>query len=387
MSERRRKDSNQKKTAHDSRTHWGAPWDWSKTVVGLPGLAVILLWFLMRSDRISIPPELSAWGHQLSTGLLILLALVLSQGRTLLAAMALALLLFPAYPGSFILGLALPPLLTTIVFLNPRHPFRRRNLFAMGFLMVLGWLAAAYGESVLRPLVEGWRSAWHFGSLELAVAGLCAAILLIRLILRPSPLVRSALWSLLPLVFLERPGEIPLGPLTLSTSLWILGALEEAHFLSFRDALTRLPGRRAFDRELAELGRSYVIAMVDVDHFKRVNDRHGHDVGDQVLARIGARLARLRGGRCFRYGGEEFAVVYRGRQLPWTKDQLETLRERIAREPFGLRGKTKRLKVTVSIGAAARSPKYSRPEEVLAAADKALYRAKRAGRNRVIAVS
>lgn len=387
MPDRRRKGSRPKTESPSPRTLWEVPWAGLKTVVGLPGFALLLLGFLFLSGRLTIPPEIDLWGRQLSVSLLLLLALVLSQGRTLLVAALLALLLFPRYPGSFLLGLALPPLLTTIVFLNPRHPFRRRNLFALGVLLALGWLGGVYGESVLRPLVESWRPEWHFGSLELGVTILCGTILLSRLVFHPTPLVRSALWSLLPLIVLTRSGEIPLSPLTLAASLWILGALEEAHFLSFRDALTRLPGRRAFDRELAELGRSYVIAMVDVDHFKRVNDRHGHDVGDQVLARIGARLARLRGGRCFRYGGEEFAVVYRGRKLSWTKDRLENLRERIAREPFGLRGKKKRLKVTVSIGAAARSPKRSRPEEVLAAADKALYRAKRAGRNRVIAVA
>jgi diguanylate cyclase (GGDEF)-like protein len=166
-------------------------------------------------------------------------------------------------------------------------------------------------------------------------------------------------------------------------ALWIVASLGEAHSLSFRDGLTRLPGRRAFDRELEELGRRFVIAMVDVDHFKRVNDRHGHDVGDQVLAKVAGHLAAVRGGRAYRYGGEEFAVIFRGRRKEDCEERLEELRRRISTTPFGVRGAKTNLKVTVSIGAAERSASHPQPGEVLAAADKALYRAKRAGRNRV----
>ena len=387
MSDRRRKTSAKKKVVHEPTADWTAFLGRLRDIVGIPGAALLLLYFGLATERISIPPGVDSIGHVLSIGLLFLLALILRQGRTLLAAIALGSTLLPDYPGAFLLPLGLPPIIGFIVLLSPRHPLRRRNLFGMVILAILGWLGARYGLDWAQPLLEEWRTALAPWSLEFLGAVVCLSVLLFRLVFRPSPMVRGAFWGFLPLTGILGPEKLPMNPITIAATLWILGALGEAHFLSYRDALTRLPGRRAFDRELAELGRSYVIAMVDVDHFKRVNDRHGHDVGDQVLARIGSRLARLRGGRCFRYGGEEFAVVFRGRKLPWSKDRLDSLRERIAREPFGLRGKKRKLKVTVSIGAAARSPKRSRPEEVLAAADKALYRAKKAGRNRVLVAS
>jgi PleD family two-component response regulator len=150
------------------------------------------------------------------------------------------------------------------------------------------------------------------------------------------------------------------------------------------------------------LGNQYAIAMVDVDHFKKFNDTHGHDVGDQVLRMVAARIAAVGGGgRPFRYGGEEFTVLFPGRgardALPW----LEALRESVEAYTLALRGqdrpasprdgkdrrgagsRARAVSVTVSIGVAERSEKYPTPEDVIQAADRALYRAKNRGRNQV----
>jgi diguanylate cyclase (GGDEF)-like protein len=127
---------------------------------------------------------------------------------------------------------------------------------------------------------------------------------------------------------------------------------------------------------------------------------HGHDVGDQVLQMVARRLEMVRGGgRAFRYGGEEFAIVFRGKRLDAVEEHLELLRAEIGEAAFHLRApdrpkrrpakpapritKPKFVSVTVSIGVAQRSENSSTPQEVLDAADKALYRAKRSGRNRV----
>lgn len=86
-------------------------------------------------------------------------------------------------------------------------------------------------------------------------------------------------------------------------------ASHEAYQMAFRDELTGLPGRRALNERMQRLGRNYVIAMTDVDHFKKFNDTHGHDVGDQVLRLVASRLSKVTGGgRAHRYGGEEFAL-------------------------------------------------------------------------------
>jgi diguanylate cyclase (GGDEF)-like protein len=182
----------------------------------------------------------------------------------------------------------------------------------------------------------------------------------------------------------------------------ILALLQESHQLAFRDQLTGLPGRRALEERLRSVRTRYVIAMVDVDHFKQFNDTHGHDVGDQVLRLVGGRLAQVgAGGTAYRYGGEEFSVLFpdsdqaeAGRALEAIRASIEHYRmsvrgadrPKLAEEGAKLRGERpaeKALSVTVSIGLAARSNKHKTPREVLMAADEALYRAKKAGRNRV----
>ena len=94
----------------------------------------------------------------------------------------------------------------------------------------------------------------------------------------------------------------------------VFAVLEHGYDIAYRDELTGLPGRRAFNNVMEQLGGTYAMAMCDVDHFKRFNDTYGHDVGDQVLRMVASKLSQVGGGgRAFRYGGEEFLVVFRGR--------------------------------------------------------------------------
>ncbi|MBI6854085.1 GGDEF domain-containing protein [Pseudomonas cichorii] len=178
----------------------------------------------------------------------------------------------------------------------------------------------------------------------------------------------------------------------------------EAYQMAFRDELTGLPGRRALNERMQRLGRNYVLAMSDVDHFKKFNDTHGHDVGDQVLRLVASKLSKITngGGKAYRYGGEEFAIVFAGKTLEECLPHLEAIRESIANYEILLRNKDNRPKddqqgrqkrgatasnsvsVTVSIGVAERQPEHRTPEEVLKSADQALYAAKGAGRNCVI---
>ncbi len=192
------------------------------------------------------------------------------------------------------------------------------------------------------------------------------------------------------------------GFMTAAGIILIAALLQESHQLAFRDSLTGLPGRRALEERLRSLGGRYAIAMIDVDHFKRFNDAHGHDVGDQVLRLVGARLAQVGGGgTAYRYGGEEFSVVFPDRRLAEVLPELEALRGAIERYRMAVRGEDRpkkadegsrrrgagtteeMLSVTVSIGAAGPSESAPTPHSVIKAADEALYRAKKAGRNRV----
>jgi diguanylate cyclase (GGDEF)-like protein len=179
----------------------------------------------------------------------------------------------------------------------------------------------------------------------------------------------------------------------------VFAVLEHGYDIAYRDELTGLPGRRAFNNVMEQLGGTYAIAMCDVDHFKKFNDTYGHDAGDQVLRMVAARLSQVGGGgRTFRYGGEEFLVVFRGRSASEAEPFVESLRRSIADAGFVLRSpdrpatkprtatdvpqtKAPRLTITISIGLAERSKRHSTPELVLDAADAALYRAKEAGRN------
>jgi GGDEF domain-containing protein len=174
--------------------------------------------------------------------------------------------------------------------------------------------------------------------------------------------------------------------------------------MAYKDDLTGLPARRALMRDLDGLGGMYTLAMVDVDHFKKFNDRYGHDVGDQVLRMVATQLARAPGGaRAYRYGGEEFTLLFPGKAREDTLEHLDRARSRVADSTFTLRHwrrprkrpvdpggwkfsdarKPRRLSVTVSVGVADSSGPSVEPEEVLKKADRALYRAKKAGRNRV----
>ena len=116
-----------------------------------------------------------------------------------------------------------------------------------------------------------------------------------------------------------------------------VGVLQDAFRLAFRDELTGLPNRRALNERLLALGERYVIAMVDVDHFKQFNDRWGHDVGDQVLKMVAAHLERVGGGRGYRYGGEEFALVFGGRSVRDVMPHLEAVRAAIEQYALAIR--------------------------------------------------
>ncbi|GAA0501927.1 GGDEF domain-containing protein [Deinococcus depolymerans] len=150
---------------------------------------------------------------------------------------------------------------------------------------------------------------------------------------------------------------------------------EQAH----RDALSGLPNRRQFELDLPFTAPGDALLLIDVDHFKQVNDRHGHPVGDQVLARIGGLLSdALRGrDRAYRYGGEEFAVILRRVQHSRIEEVAQRLCDLIAATPFG----EPLEQVTVSVGGAPFGL-WSRTR-TLWDADEALYCVKQGGRNGV----
>ena len=231
-----------------------------------------------------------------------------------------------------------------------------------------------------------------------------AAVLVLAWVREPTSAVRAYVYALVA-VFLGLTWKAT-GPgqeIWLATAglVLVVAVVEASYLMAYRDGLTELPGRRALNEALPRLSGQFTVAMVDVDHFKRFNDRYGHDAGDHVLRLVAARLARAPGGgTAYRYGGEEFALIFPGKGAEECMPYLEELRETVETSRFTMRrrfrprakpsapkGRKTReaIVITVSIGVAERNHRHSTPDQVVQAADKALYRAKEAGRNRVSA--
>lgn len=208
-------------------------------------------------------------------------------------------------------------------------------------------------------------------------------------------------------------GYLPAIMFALALLTLLAAQVQESYRLAFIDELTGLPGRRALMHDLRAQGGEYTVAMLDVDHFKKFNDTYGHDVGDQVLRMVASRMLRVTGGgRAYRYGGEEFTVLFPRKTVEHAAQHLDKLRAAIAQSSFRLRDEQRpkdkpvgvkakeqakqkarknaaqkkdgagSVSVTISIGAYQREPGEA-PDAALKAADQALYRAKGGGRNRV----
>ncbi|WP_143338029.1 GGDEF domain-containing protein [Demequina sp. NBRC 110054] len=167
--------------------------------------------------------------------------------------------------------------------------------------------------------------------------------------------------------------------------LILLGVARYAELRATTDELTGLFNRRPMIQRLEELsGRDdYAIALVDVDEFKTVNDVHGHECGDRMIQKV-AETMRVHfrdADLVSRWGGDEFLVLLAGMRPGDLEPLLERLREAVGETPLPHEGGL--LSVTVSIGAAM-GREGSEPDDVIAAADGALYRAKQEGRDRVV---
>ncbi|WJS98240.1 GGDEF domain-containing protein [Novosphingobium humi] len=170
-------------------------------------------------------------------------------------------------------------------------------------------------------------------------------------------------------------------------------SLEQARRSAEEDHLTGLPNRRAFEHRFAaefagarDAGDQLAVAFCDIDNFKRINDEHGHEAGDRVLRNVASALTRISDDRCHvaRHGGEEFVVLLRGRSLHQAWELLDDARAALAERRMVNRATDMPIgKVTFSAGIADVFS-FADSRAALRAADRALYRAKAEGRNRVI---
>ena len=252
-------------------------------------------------------------------------------------------------------------------------------------------------------LLTDWLPARYFDWTQLSQTVLAISFLvflytLVLCFLRPSPQISAGLGVVIMLIAQMHSGDVSASLNVFSTAALIMclnSVTQESWRMAYLDELTGLPGRRALREKFQQINGLYTIAMLDVDHFKKFNDTYGHDTGDAVLQMIAAKLSRATGGGlAYRYGGEEFAVVFKGKNSRDSVQHLQALREVIANSDFvinrGSRRKSdKRAKlkknisvaVSVSIGVADSNADASSPWDVLKLADNALYRAKQKGRN------
>ena len=278
------------------------------------------------------------------------------------------------------------------------QPIICAGLFLWRPATLRGWLTAPLLKlpvAIPLPATDAMLCAFSLGFL----------FILLFYVRRRSPMDNAFLWAVasvfMALATTQTPAAVSFF-LTCGGLLLIIGVIETAHTMAFRDELTGLPGRRALEEAMLKLGGRYAVAMVDIDFFKKFNDTYGHDIGDQVLRMVAGKLAQVGGGgKAFRYGGEEFTILFNGKEPEEAVPHLEQLRKTVETSGFSLRGNkrtrngrkkrgtadnSRKVSVTVSMGVAGRPvTRQSGPQQAVKAADKALYQAKKAGRNRVVA--
>jgi diguanylate cyclase (GGDEF)-like protein len=308
----------------------------------------------------------------------------------------------------------LPLNLAGVMLMTERGIFTRIGIARIAvFLAQVGgvYAAARYAPSQGAAIVSyevlpaDWFSWTPLAQLPLLAFLAGAALIITGIVLGASSTGRAFLWALVAAFLALHSVDTPIAATVYGSTaglILVVAVIEASYLMAYQDGLTGLPARRALTEALQRVDGKFTVAMVDVDHFKKLNDRYGHDVGDQVLRMLASRLAKVsNGGRAFRYGGEEFAILFPGDSVEECLPELEALRREVEESKFTVRRRLQRrrkparandngngrarpqIAVTVSIGAAESNGRQDAPDLVVQAADQALYRAKDAGRNRV----
>lgn len=305
-------------------------------------------------------------------------------------------------------ALLLPLNLLVLAFVKERgiiSPTGRKRLAIVALQILAVWIlclpsfspAAEQLGRVFAPLaLSNWSGLSQPALVTFLLAG---AVIIVPLVRRYKAVESSLLWSLVAAfvaLTMARASHLEGIYFAAGGLALIVALIETSYAMAYLDELTQLPSRRALNEALLKLGDTYSIAMMDVDHFKKFNDSYGHEAGDQALRLVASRLARIAGGgRAYRYGGEEFALIFPGKPPEEVFVYLDRMRKIIEQSTFTVRGKDRRRKgksgigrgtkkdinVTVSVGLAACNGEHLTPTEVIRMADQALYKAKARGRN------
>ncbi len=298
-----------------------------------------------------------------------------------------------------------PWLLLAIAAMPERGLLARRNLALMACVGIAIWLTVASPAHVwpsLQSALPLGMLPWSPGTVAATLTFIAAALCLVRWVLIGAPMeaglgvvLAFAASALLPITHIDG-ARIAFALAGVAAMIAVLFA---SYRMAFVDALSRLPNRRALDESLARMSGTFAIAMIDIDHFKQFNDTHGHDAGDKVLQSVAQQIRHTSGARAFRYGGEEFCMLFTGARARDAEKSCEEARKRVESTRVRIRSVPSKKRqgqavrkadaadvhVTVSIGIASRDARSEAVGDVLKAADQALYRAKAKGRNRVVA--
>ncbi len=299
-----------------------------------------------------------------------------------------------------------PLLFLSLILIPDRGIFNIKALPSYGLILVTllfsVFVTKASPDWMSLILLDDWLPAKYFDWTPLTQTALLISILalfqlMVLCILQPSPHMAAGFGVLIMLIMQIHFGNrVP--ALNVFSGMALLmclyAVMQESWRMAFLDELTGLPARRALKEKLEKIGGMYTVAMLDVDHFKKFNDTYGHDIGDAVLRMIAAKMMRVTGGgSSYRYGGEEFSIIFPGQNTDGAWHHLEELRQAIANSKFVINRADRRkngpiktqkpeaVRVTVSIGIADSKAKPGSPWLVLKQADQALYRAKGKGRN------
>lgn len=361
----------------------------------------------------------------LLSGLCIILAFSFHRGRILVVALAAGLAYWgmslapslSAHQGTLLFTLAQLFLclnLTLFAFVHERGMLSKFGVTRLGFIglqvAIVAGLVALDSRLFAAPLqvqLIDWPFLDRLRIPQISLLFLLPAlvVLVVRNLLQPSAIHAALLTAFLAVTFAAFRPDTPYWTtiyMTAAVVILTFGLLQDSYRMAFRDELTGLPGRRAMQHKLNTLGNDYTIAMLDVDHFKKFNDTHGHDVGDQVLKMVASHLANVNGGgTAYRYGGEEFTIIFPRRNVKQCIPHLSAVRQNVENYVMQIRGEerprsskkgqrrrgrsipSKRVSVTISIGVAESDDRLATPRQVMEAADQALYRAKSKGRNQI----
>lgn len=297
--------------------------------------------------------------------------------------------------------------LLLIAFYKERGTYSITGLFRIAFIFCqpgLLALAFVFKADEFHQLINWPHIAiqgYNISIPAIAVFSVCFLYLLVKLFVQT--LLIDA-YLLITLVFsgwlllIPPANEIQLSLLvSLNQLLLVMALFKRTLSMAYIDELTGLPGRRALNERMVKLGKNYTAAMLDIDFFKKFNDTHGHDVGDQVLRMVAQKIKYVKGGTAYRYGGEEFCVLFPTTDVELAAQSLEQVRQNVedaqmkirskkraksnkkGRNARGTGGSGEQVSVTISGGIAATRTKTN----PLKAADIALYQAKKQGRNQI----